>query len=196
MQKIMFNDKFGLTQAVLDGFKTQTRRVVPNCSGVRQSPFVVSGVEEILGRELKPKYEVGEVVAIAQCYAAMGWGDNIPVTGIDENGMPIFASEAGVFNKMFVRADLCKHHIRITGVRVQRLQDISDEDCIKEGIRRWTKDGELYKYDLGDGFELYEWSKKPKTPREVYARLIDKISGKGTWESNPFVFVYDFELEN
>lgn len=32
------------------------------------------------------------------------------------------------------------------------------------------------------------------TPREVYANLIDRISGKGTWESNPYVFVYDFEL--
>ena len=33
-----------------------------------------------------------------------------------------------------------------------------------------------------------------KTPREAYAVLIDLISGKGTWLSNPFVFVYDFEL--
>ena len=32
------------------------------------------------------------------------------------------------------------------------------------------------------------------TPREAYAALIDKLSGKGTWESNPYVFVYDFEL--
>ena len=33
-----------------------------------------------------------------------------------------------------------------------------------------------------------------KTPHEAYAALIDKISGKGTWERNPYVFVYDFEL--
>ena len=32
------------------------------------------------------------------------------------------------------------------------------------------------------------------TPREAYAALIDKISGKGTWASNPYVFVYEFEL--
>lgn len=31
-------------------------------------------------------------------------------------------------------------------------------------------------------------------PREAYASLIDKVSGKGTWDSNPYVFVYDFEL--
>lgn len=32
------------------------------------------------------------------------------------------------------------------------------------------------------------------SPKFAYAALIDKVSGKGTWESNPYVFVYDFEL--
>ena len=32
------------------------------------------------------------------------------------------------------------------------------------------------------------------TPREAFAHLIDKVSGKGTWDKNPYVFVYDFEL--
>lgn len=32
------------------------------------------------------------------------------------------------------------------------------------------------------------------TPREAFASLIDRVSGKGTWDRNPFVFVYDFEL--
>lgn len=32
------------------------------------------------------------------------------------------------------------------------------------------------------------------TPHEAFAALIDKVSGKGAWESNPFVFVYEFEL--
>ncbi len=32
------------------------------------------------------------------------------------------------------------------------------------------------------------------TPQDAYEILIDKVSGKGTWERNPYVFVYDFEL--
>jgi hypothetical protein len=32
------------------------------------------------------------------------------------------------------------------------------------------------------------------TPRKAYAALIDHINGKGTWERNPFVFVYDFNF--
>ena len=31
------------------------------------------------------------------------------------------------------------------------------------------------------------------TPREAFASLIDKVSGRGTWKSNPWVFVYEFE---
>ena len=40
----------------------------------------------------------------------------------------------------------------------------------------------------------YGWYRGYETPREAYAALIDKVSGKGTWQNNPYVFVYDFEL--
>lgn len=76
----------------------------------------------------------------------------------------------------------------------ERLPEISDEGCIAEGVCKWTKDKELFKYDMADGFEMFEWRNMPRTPREAYAALIDRISGKGTWESNPYVFVYEFEL--
>ena len=91
---------------------------------------------------------------------------------------------------MFVRADLMPHHIRITNIRVERLQDISEEDCLKEGI--WRDDnvgleGTTYWYHCLANSSF-------RTAKEAYAALIDKISGKDTWESNPWVFVYDFEL--
>ena len=38
--------------------------------------------------------------------------------------------------------------------------------------------------------------KEQPTPKEAYAALIDKINGKNTWDSNPFVWVYDFEFIN
>lgn len=91
---------------------------------------------------------------------------------------------------MFVKADLMPHHIRITDIRVERLQDISDEDCLKEGI--WRDDnvgleGTTYWYH---GLSNSSF----RTPQEAYASLINRISCKGTWESNPYVFVYDFRL--
>lgn len=82
------------------------------------------------------------------------------------------------------------HFIRITNFRIERLQNISDEDCLKEGIIKWDAGQE----DIP--FYSYKNSKKNDfdTPREAYAALIDKVSGKGTWESNPYAFVYDFKL--
>ena len=190
MKKIMFNDRYGLTEAVLNGQKTQTRRIVP--SGTPLGCWAET--------EAKSRYQVGEAVAIAQSYKDANI-EFIPIKDGVLKGKKSEATQwgytknmAGYHNKMFVRADLMPHHIRITNVRVEQLLDISVEDCIKEGICMWTKDKELYKFDLSDGYEMFEWREKPRTPREAYSALIDRISGKGTWDSNPYVFVYDFEL--
>lgn len=207
MKKIMFNDRFGLTQAVLEGRKTMTRRIVTyplKFRGVNVAGYFVckrpSGeVTEICmydedermidGGQILPKYKVGEVVAIAQSYKDCG---NIPDYELDEDGYPIMPKKSGFFNKMFVKADLMPHHIEITDIKVERLQDISDEDCLKEGIYEDSGDDEFppsifYEFEgnKDNGFD---------TPREAFAALIDKVSGKGTWESNPYVWAYEFKL--
>jgi hypothetical protein len=74
-----------------------------------------------------------------------------------------------------------------SGVRCERLQDISDEDCIKEGISAISQ-----KYNAP--FIYYNGFDYDNTPSRSYATLINKICGKGTWESNPYVWVYDFKL--
>lgn len=92
---------------------------------------------------------------------------------------------------MFVKAEYMPHRIRITGIKCERLQDISDEDCIKEGVRVCSQELE-YPYYFIDAkrFMICDY----KSPREAFAALIDKVSGRGTWESNPWVVVYEFEL--
>lgn len=176
MNKIMFNDKFLLTQAVLNGTKTKTmtRRVI-------KKEIPIGNWQET---EKMMRYKVGDVVAIAQCYL------DIKKPQFDKFGHDV----AGNTNKMFVRADLMPHHIKITDVKVERLQDISDEDCLKEGIMHFipaddeecTEEG--YGYLTSDG-GLFMFD----TPREAYASLINKICGKGTWERNPWVEAYTFE---
>ena len=130
------------------------------------------------------RYKIGEEIAIAQKYADLAYDGEFSRL----LGKVIF--EKGCHNKMFVKADLMSHSIRITNIRVERLQDISEDDCLKEGI--WREDnvgleGVTYWYH---GLANSSF----RTAKEAYASLIDKISGKGTWESNPWVFVYDFEL--
>ena len=189
MQKIMFNDKYGLTQAVLEGRKTQTRRIayMPNGSIIfDDKDFQLKKLDNeqalltLCNNEFETAhYKIGEEVAIAQRYSDIA----------DTHGQEL-AQLPGWNNKMFVKTDLMPHHICITNIRVERLQDISEEDCLKEGI--WRDDnvgleGTTYWYH---GLANSSF----RTAKEAYASLIDRISGKGTWESNPLVFVYDFEL--
>lgn len=212
MKKIMFNDLYGLNQAVLDLIKTNTRRIITcpkSFKGQEVGGFYVyrrmsdNAVLEypimhdadgfdIEGAYILPKYNVGEVVAIAQAYKDIACGalyDDLKE--IVRNRKP--ETLAGWTNKMFVRADLMPHRIRITNVRMERLNDISESDCRAEGIDYVNGYSESYFFGFGVKTDK-GWIKLGNTPREAYAALIDKISGKGTWESNPYVFVYDFEL--
>ena len=216
-KKIMFNDKYSLTQAVLEGRKTMTRRVCkydrPNETYDIVFPFfepndydndgnIVSPLNYAFGWKNDkgdftgwniPKYKVGEVVAIAQSYESLGMNPEIALD--DKDGIGFYTKTKfapGWKNKMFVRADLMPHHIRITNIKIERLQDISDKDCLKEGIYK----GQCGSADTHfmDAY-YYKGDIQPYcTPREAFASLIDCVSGKGTFKSNPYVFVYEFEL--
>ena len=276
MKKIMFNDKFLLTQAVLDGWKTMTRRVLKD-----NAPL---GDWEETAKHFQ--YKIGEVVAIAQRYK-----DVFPDADFEMADECTFLTESrGWNNKLFVRAEKMPHHIEITDVRVERLQEISDEDCIREGAEfflreicrkgaeRYEKNAsELYWISGGDYDQSIPYCEKcaekevknlnrnidedsdeysvcggcsegEEHPvycdkcgknllfsfcgdieneldnleldndgdlfllnqvlsceedaeivirhfaRQSFASLIDKVNGEGTWEQNPWVVVYGFEL--
>lgn len=183
MKKIMFNDQYGLTKAVLEGRKTQTRRIVKDINLIQylnelEEDGDLKGIRGDIVAQENARYEIDEIVAIAQAYK-------------DCKRFVCLQESAGFNNKMFVKAELMPHHIRITDVRIERLQDISDEDCIAEGITHVEgicdySELDTYSYD---GIH-YGWL----TAKIAFSELIDKISGKGTWDANPFVFVYEFEL--
>ena len=189
MQKIMFNDRYGLTQAVIEGRKTMTRRII-----IPQPDFLSDNfgwAKRNNGDVILPKYGVGEVVAVAQSYEQAGIQSWAYLSRPEIDGYQIISTHKGWRNKMYVSADLMPHQIRITGIRCERLQDISDEDCIKEGVRVGSQALE-YPYYFIDAkkFLICDY----KSPREAFSALIDKVSCRGTWESNPWVVVYEFEL--
>lgn len=215
MKKIMFNDKFGLTQAVLEGRKTMTRRII-KCPRTFRGEWVAgfnihrrhsdkkivdwpcmydADEREFDMGEILPKYELGEVVAIAQSYMDVDRfhrkGKNAAYLEYLDSILPELKLYPGWGNKMFVKADLMPHHIKITDIKVERLQDISDEDCLKEGIIHVSTflGQKIYHTPHVNGSYL-----STNVAQEAFAYLIDKVSGKGTWESNPFVFAYEFVL--
>lgn len=191
MKKIMFNDKYGLTQAVLDGRKTMTRRIFEmdkrpcqekNCIYCRYY-YREFGCKWINDRA---SYKYGELVAVAQSYHSLNKKGFVAPEWCCHS----CEESAGYENKMFVRANLMPYRIRITGIKVEHLQDISEEDCLREGVEKWM--------DCYIVTGIMERGGKNNmcfdTPRLAFAALIDRISGKGTWERNPWVMAYEFEL--
>lgn len=166
----MFNERFGLECAVLNRTKTRTWRA-----------------------DKQPRYEVGEIVAIKQCYCKV-YGENKEFLE-SKVSKDVLINEiftcVGWRNKMFVKNELMPHRIRITAVKKCRLQDLTDIDCMNEGIEergvRYFRTIE-YEYAFRNSNLLYI------TPKKAFAGLIDKLNGKGYWESNPDGYAYEFEL--
>lgn len=201
----MFNDKYGLTEAVLEGRKTQTRRLLhhpktfggkyvsgfrlcTNKQGVQFAYLVDEDECEIDGSvNVLSAYKIGEEVVIAQryseCFRAV-----------------CLENSKGWNNKMFVMAELMPHRIKITNIRVERLQDISEDDCLKEGVYYHTEPPKHHEYDRYSPWSpsvkpyKFESEKYFCSAKYAFKHLIEKVSSKGTWDSNPYVFVYDFEL--
>lgn len=195
MKKIMFNDRYGLTQAVLEGRKTQTRRIAYqepfkyycNCGfcteGKDKGKLFINDGNEIVA---KSHYKIGEVVAVAQSYS------HIPCAEETEETFNEEVASAGWGNKMFVKASLMPHQIKITNIRCERLQDISTDDCMKEGIICSHIDGinDAFSYDATNDSKRKKWWYD--SPNVAYWMLCNKLHL--IWNFNTLVFVYDFEL--
>lgn len=233
MKKIGFCDRYGLTNAVLDTRKTMTRRTCMERS--TNSPILSCEVdsyrfypdENIVEFLLKdgrikvsvPRYKINEVVAVAQSYKSIhtemtngAFGDS----KYDAYRCSMVVGTEGWSNKLFVKPSLMPHQIQITDVNIERLQDISEEDCMKEGIEEDFAEGsplyfisvppnsiswdeyrrrvkEISRHFKGDPYDYFF-----DNPRDAFATLINRpeVGSKGLWEQNPFVVAYQFKLIN
>ena len=212
MQKIMFSEKFGLQQAVLNGSKTMTRRIEPTLSQlpeeIAEDEYLIQTIREdsilvercykgakLSSWVIRPRFHLFEKIAVAQRYADIIAYHASVYTPHSHDWM---REEKGWSNKMYVKADLMPHQIEITDYRIERMQYISEEDCLKEGIIKRddlidSQMNNIVRYTFEGSFENHIY-KTYKSPREAFAALIGKISGKKCWEWNPWVLVYSFRL--
>lgn len=196
MRKIMFNEQFGLQQATFDGIKGMTRRVIPQCildavpqyqeeyyAGALEHIEIDQAILNMVGPEKMFQqyvYQVGEIVAIAQRYSQL-----VANGYLTEDGNLSLMHSEGWGNKMYVKAELMQRHVKMTGMKVEPLCGISDEDCLREGI-----------IDTGSGYTCYRQGVLPlfRTPYAAFKALIDKLNHRGFFETNPLVFAYSYEI--
>ena len=199
-----------MVQAILDGRKTQTRRIVKNIPSVCYS---VSVSED--GTYLRGVSDNGSALWIIECPSKIGdilwvretwwhnretWGDSevflykadFPIDGYDH--VDAYKWKPSIF----MPKDACRLKLRVTDISVERLQCIDESEALAEGITSFTKDGVGFKFGL-DG---WNWSYRDKSPFMcsnavlAYSELWESINGSGAWDKNPWVWVITFERIN
>lgn len=238
-----------MVRAVLDGGKTQTRRVVKHIINTTLGDCI-KDVDGLLSRlDIAPKnWEVcpyghpGDRLWVRETWRIGAWSEDDGEVAIDYMADKhsrrewLQVPDADDFEKYWLQCcDDCekagvktdeegKYHweagqspcrirpsifmprwasriaLEITTVRVERLQDISDEDAKYEGLKGITKDGKLVKYGIPDrdgypgtdntGWPWEEWRVNPV---KAYRKLWESINGPGSWDANPWVWVIEFK---
>lgn len=202
MKKIMFSTEYGLQQGVIARIKTMTRRVDKKLNHPLVTDISEWGIDDMgkcyltitystgLTEDVYPPYQIGEEIAIAQPYKVTAqqnreWLDLQLAANSQYIGE--LMDSGGWENKMYVSAYYCPNRIRITNIKVERLQDISEVDAMCEGVY-------FYNFGIDTGFKVHGIRGTFYSAKRAFAELIEKISGGGTWERNPWVFAYEFEL--
>lgn len=188
-----------LFNAVVDGIKTQTR-VFNNYIEDVNRHYISFGYTRVrkmrnghfrlcndnLGSyiDYKSKYRIGETLYLKEPY----------YNNIDERIDYSFTTQYFPYdlkNKLYIPESSARYFIEITDIRFERLHEISESDCIKEGISNGVCSGGSF---WGVKYKK-EYTHYSETAHEAYANIFDIINGKGTWDNNPYIWVYDFKLK-
>jgi hypothetical protein len=194
MKPIIFSTP--MVQAILDGRKTQTRRIVKPqpSSGIRKSVFVKSGLEDGHGREIKPRYQPSDILWVRETWyyeehmhdltegepdLASGRYSHRYVYKADNRDYPVNVGvgEHGWKPSIHMPREAARIFLQVTNVRVERLQDITEEDAIAEGMSKTLVDGVTFISAKGKFHALWD---------TLYAKC------GYSWENNPWVWVYEF----
>ena len=216
MKKIAFDDKFNFTDKVIWGDKTQVR--VPAQIQVwayKKNDFEEVPVNKIfrvpdtndwafktnsqayaLPRQYYPRYNIGEIVAVAESYKRIFDSVQIDKSYAESKlrickEYPAFIPEKSFCSKRWVKPELMPYQIKITDVRIERVQDISEEDSLVEGLDIIHIGGSGTKYICKNRGEYVDYT---FNPRVAYEFMYKRIYGAKSWESNPWVWVYEFEI--
>lgn len=198
-----------MVRAILDGSKTQTRRVVkpwePNypTSAPKALPTDFSMLPDGTPfRAACPYGQPGDRLWVRETFQGPMWEEGTwdPDTDYHKPEFCEYRADGGPMPEYVDFEDnlhqgwkpsihmprwASRITLEVTGVRVERLQDISARDAIAEGVKP-TSDG---------AFHIEEDQYRAPDPAECYARLWEAINGPGSWDANRWVWVVEFNLQ-
>ncbi len=197
-----------LIPAIVEGRKTQTRRL-DGLKEINREPdawYLVASFddntlfrfgsdkydEDIL---VKPRYQVGETVYIKEAlllnriFGEASYRDGSPVFIYNEQLIKTrhilaWRWQRDSLSPLHCPQEAARHFITILAVRAERLQGITNEDAIAEGIIPPEHAFVMIGSDIDAAI----------SPKEEYAELWDSINPTYPFESNPWVLPYEFEF--
>lgn len=214
---ILFNTE--MVQAILEGRKTVTRRIVKpksrNAAGFTVTYDYNNNFTDVYDHDAnermfdspQSRYRVGDILYVRETwttidnlknYADVEMDEDIKyLYKCDDNGKEHVFIDIGVKRwkpSIHMPKEAARIFLEVTNIRVERLQEITEDEAIKEGIRQYTKDGEVFKYAANE--EQYEWSKMPRNPIEAFKKLWDSCyDWPKCWTYNPWVWVIEFKVK-
>lgn len=216
MKKILFNQPYGVHDAVMNQTKVETRRPIKSVTygdtsflpQIHHTGHLTMADIQLIKSTIPPTYQAGEVVAIAQSYQSIKEemeAGIISASWYDAKGIDKLKSTAGWSNKMFTKADLMPHHISIIYNNPEWLQHINVIDCLLEGIEaKEYNDIEYYYFpttsqDVTIRKKLYNRPQSNSEPHcywispwRAFKALWIALSGSKSWYDNPLVYAYHF----
>ena len=197
---MLFSTK--MVQALLDGRKTQTRRVVKDklLQHFRDDDSLFSTIYPAIHHPIKME----NIIWVRETFYQFA-SDVFHYKAKNGDEYAWKNHDFGIKYKpsLFMPKSACRIWLKVSNVRVERLHDITEQDAINEGVDSCFEKGTEY-YKEGD-YKNYTWHgeggndsfsgySNAKNAKESYQSLWYKINGKKTWDENPFVWVYDFEV--
>ena len=198
MKPIIFSTP--MVQAILDGRKTQTRRVIKDKDITNNFDIDVDGsayayIDQATGDSYPPtaiaKYQVGDILWVREAW------------GRDESGEYVYRTNYGTTEddsfppSMFkwkpsihMPREAARIFLQVANVRVERLQEITEEDAIAEGV------GDPYDYQSPEYYDQPHM-RGLEINKSAFAGLWDSLNEKRGygWRTNPWVWVIEFERE-
>ncbi|MFA5299764.1 MAG: hypothetical protein WC389_16385 [Lutibacter sp.] len=186
-----------MVQAILRGEKTQTRRIMqeqPPCqllSCGTSGRYWADNPEDLRAKYFRCKYEIGDILWVRETWQH---AKCLNINPEDENYGFVYKADGQPWEdyehwtwkpSIFMPKEAARIFLKITNIRVDRLNDISESDAVAEGI--------VMNNTPHIGWYWMENVYSTDSPIMAYERLWQKINGEKSWAENPFVWVYAFE---